>query len=292
MQKKSKKAYGIANGYSNPNSYLQSIVLNNCLAMKKENMLFSKGKSYEQPSAFEPENLLREARRQNAIPLGKIPPVCVLDPDGDMVNYLVRSGMATLDKYWAGYHTKMYEFENQGTKIGIVGCAVGASYAVLVAEQMFVSGCELLISITSAGIITPPIEGTKFIVIKKALRDEGTSYHYLPPTEEAVLAPILFNQIQPLLGIPELALYVGDSWTTDAPYREYAKSEGVTAVEMEASALYAFAKARQKRVICFAHLTNNMAQDGDDFEKGIENGSVAALELIYQTISCLYSNDG
>ena len=60
---------------------------------------------------------------------------------------------------------------------------------------------------------------------------------------------------------------------------------------MEAAALYAFAKTRQKKVVCFAHLTNNMAQDGDDFEKGIENGSIDSLELIYQTALCLHLTD-
>lgn len=266
--------------------------------MKKENRLLSKGKNYEQPSAFKPENLLREARRQKGIPYGKIPSVCILDPDGDIVSYLLRSEMATLHEYWACYHTNMYEFQHQGTKLGIIGCAVGASYAVLLAEQMFVSGCELLISITSAGIINPPSEGTQFILINKTIRDEGTSYHYLPPAAEASLNPDILHQLQPLMRLPELALSVGDSWTTDAPYREtsaaieYAKSKGMTSVEMEASALYAFANARQKKVICFAHLTNNMAQEGDDFEKGIENGSIASLELIYRTISCINSNHG
>lgn len=54
----------------------------------------------------------------------------------------------------------------------------------------------------------------------------------------------------------------------------------VTCVEMEAVAVYAFAKAKQKKVICFAHLTNTMAQLEGDFEKGEQFGSIGLLKLI------------
>jgi purine-nucleoside phosphorylase len=81
----------------------------------------------------------------------------------------------------------------------------------------------------------------------------------------------------------------GRSWTTDAPYRETAtaihdaQKSGADCVEMEASALYAFGKVKSKPVVCFAHLTNSMAQQNGDFEKGAENGSLTSLELVYQT---------
>ena len=66
---------------------------------------------------------------------------------------------------------------------GIVGCAVGASFAVLIAEQLFVSGRELLVSVASAGQIADLGPPPYHIVIDRALRDEGTSYHYLPPSQ-------------------------------------------------------------------------------------------------------------
>ena len=69
--------------------------------------------------------------------------------------------------------------EHDGVTIGIVGLAVGAPFAVLVAEQLFVSGCRLLISVTSAGQITPVGPTPYFVLIDRALRDEGTS-HALP----------------------------------------------------------------------------------------------------------------
>lgn len=64
----------------------------------------------------------------------------------------------------------------------------------------------------------------------------------------------------------------------------YYKENGIHAVEMEASALYAFAQARNKSVICFAHVTNQMASITGDFEKGDHNGSVDALEVLFRVI--------
>ncbi|MDH3243071.1 MAG: nucleoside phosphorylase [Saprospiraceae bacterium] len=260
-------------------------------------IMLTTGKRYEQASVFKPENLLREARRQRVIEEGNIPAICLLDPDGDIVRYLIRSGRANKHKHWACYHTNMYVFNLDGNEVGIIGCAVGAPFAVLLAEQMFVSGCELLISITSAGILNPPPQGTKFLLIESALRDEGTSFHYLAPGKVPSLPRLLLESLRELTSLPDLAVSLGTSWTTDAPYREteaaisYARAQGALAVEMEASALYAFAEARQKDVVCFAHLTNNMAKDGDDFEKGVENGSVDSIELVRQTIQRLCRND-
>src|SRR5258705_1589628 len=98
-------------------------------------------KHYAQPSAFTPENLLREARRQKRTTGSSIPEICVLDPDGDIVRSLLASGEARPEPGCACYHTQLYSFGRGGVEFGIVGCAVGAPYAVLIAEAMVVSGC-------------------------------------------------------------------------------------------------------------------------------------------------------
>ena len=249
-----------------------------------------KNKQYHQESVFRPENLLREARRQKSIENCPIPRICVLDPDGDIVSYLIESKEARLNKCWAGYHTKMFEFTRNGIPIGIIGNAVGAPFAVLLAEQMFVSGCEFLISITSAGIINLPESNPDYILIKKALRDEGTSLHYAPPAEFAVLPEHLFGLANQIIATPQIKIEYGTSWTTDAPYRETlhaiedAGVRNISVVEMECSALYTFANRNNKSVICFAHPTNSMAQNQGDFEKGENNGSVKSLELIKHVV--------
>jgi uridine phosphorylase len=245
-------------------------------------------KKYRAPSVFTPENLLREARRQMGIEIGKVPEICILDPDGDIVQNLVETGQARGNPYWACYHTSLCNFTYNDRLYGIIGNAVGASFAVLVAEELFISGCQFLISITSAGQILDVAPPPYFVLIDKALRDEGASYHYLPPSDFSEADPNILNRLDPLLYWNSHKVISGATWTTDAPFREteaaiqHARAKGILGVEMEAAALYAFAEARNKPVICFAQITNRMGSIDNDFEKGEAQGSLAALELIDQ----------
>src|ERR1041385_6978939 len=128
-------------------------------------------KDHKAPSVFRPEALLREARRQRGLPLVTVPEICVLDPDGDVVRHLKRTGAGRIHEGGACYHTELLAFELEGIcEAGIVGCAVGAPFAVLVAEQLFASGCRLLLSVTSAGQINPIGPTPYFVLIDRALR--------------------------------------------------------------------------------------------------------------------------
>lgn len=129
-------------------------------------------------SVFEPVALLREARRQKGLAIVDVPQVCILDPDGDIVRRLKNLGEAKRFDAWPCYHTDLYAFPLAGQIAGIIGCVVGAPFAVLVAEELFACGCRILISLTSAGQISPAGSPPYFVVIDRALRDEGTSYHY------------------------------------------------------------------------------------------------------------------
>ena len=249
------------------------------------------GKRHHEAPVFTPENLLREARRQLSVTAGSVPPVCVLDPDGDILGYLSKNGRTKANPHWACYHTTLYDFVIDGLAFGIIGCAVGAPFAVLLAEQLFASGCRLLISVTSSGQILSIREPPYFILIEKARRDEGTSYHYLPAAEYVSIPDGLLRLFEDDLPGVEEALARGAVWTTDAPFREtqsaieLCRSKGILAVEMEAAGLYAFARARGHPVICFAHITNRMARAEGDFEKGAAAGSLEALRLIQATAS-------
>jgi uridine phosphorylase len=253
------------------------------------------GKDYGAPSAFTPESLLREARRQKAAAAEPVPAICLLDPDGDILRRLKAEGRASRHAGWVCYHTDLYVFEEEGLTIGVVGCAVGASFAVLVAEELFASGCRLLISITSSGQLQPVATPPYFILVDRALRDEGTSYHYLPPGTYSGGPDKLLERLSGAfddLGVPVLK---GATWTTDAPFRETEQAiaamrrRGLLAVEMEAAALYAFAQACRKPVICFAHVTNQMGRIEGDFEKGEANGSADALAIVVRTARRLMS---
>lgn len=239
---------------------------------------------------FTADNLLREARRPKGLATQRVPAVCVLDPDGDMGRLLPATGHARVLPVWVCYHADLLVFEHAGVEMGLIGCPVGASFAVLVAEELFATGYHLLISVTSAGQISdadgPP---SYFLLIDQAWRNEGTNYHYLPPAQRSGLRPELRRMLHGIVAGATVRVHFGTTWTNDAPFREtpspirFYRERGVAAVKMEAAGLYAFAAARNKPVVCFAHVTNQMAMNEGDCEKGRDNGSHDVLEVIRLT---------
>lgn len=182
------------------------------------------GKHHAAPSVFTPEGLLREARRQKALPAAAVPPVCVLDPDGDIVRRLVADSAAHRDPAWACYHTELHRSVHDGIELGLVGCAVGAPFAVLVAEQLFASGCRFLISMTSAGQLIPLRPPPYFVLIERTLRDEGTSYHYLSPAAFSAAPSDVISLMAGAFDNLRVPVERGATWTTDAPFRETAEA--------------------------------------------------------------------
>ena len=247
------------------------------------------------PSVFAPAALLREARRQKGLAVAVVPPVCILDPDGDILRRLKKTGQASHFGAWPCYHTELYTFPLADETVGIVGCVVGAPFAVLIAEELFASGCRLVVSLTSAGQIVAAGPPPYFVVIDRALRDEGTSYHYAAPSEFAEADPRLVAVAMSALSRGGLRAFIGPSWTTDAPFRETAaaiasaRAKGVLAVEMEAAALYTFARARSASVLCLAHVTNTMGQSELDFEKGEADGTSDALKVLEIVVKAVRS---
>lgn len=147
---------------------------------------------------------------------------------------------------------------------------------------------------TSAGQITPVRKPPYFVVIERALRDEGTSYHYAAPSDYGEADSALASAAMRALKAKNIDAVMGVTWTTDAPFRETAEAieaareKGILAVEMEAAALYAFAQAANKKVLCIAHVTNTMAIAEQDFEKGEADGTVDALNVLEAIVSALW----
>jgi Phosphorylase superfamily len=243
-------------------------------------------RDHHQPSVFRPENMLREARRQKGIAPATVPAVCLLDADGDILRYLRDGEDAQRAPSWACYHSELWEWSAGGIAHGVIGGVVGAPFAVMIAEELFASGCEVLISIASAGQISPLAPPPYHVLIDRALRDEGTSYHYLPPAAFAAADPALVALAADAFRASGCSVHTGASWTTDAPFRETAEAiaarrrAGILAVEMEAAALYAFGTARGRPVLCIAHVTNQLGCIEGDFEKGDANGACSSIDLL------------
>lgn len=233
------------------------------------------GHTLAEPSVFTPEALLEAVRTERNLPRDPVPEVCVLEFDGDLTDWLVATGRTRRWRPWACFHTSMETVEVDGDCFGVIARTIGGPYAVLVAEQLAASGARVILGLTSAGRVSPGLSIPSLVLPVRALRDEGTSYHYLPASEavegDANLAAVLQEELAALA----LPVVLGTVWTTDAPYRETSEQlerhakNGVLAVEMQAASLFAFATARAVHCGVVAHVTNGIDHSSSDqFDKG------------------------
>ncbi len=213
----------------------------------------------------------------------KAPAGCLLDFDGELAGHLLATGRAEAESAWPCFHTRLLRWKADGAEYGVIGGTIGAPFAVLVAEELFALGCQAIVSISSAGLIAPGLSPPFFLLIEKALRDEGTSHHYLPAGRFSVASPSLMAVVARRMAKTGIPVHRGASWTTDAPFRETEtliaarREEDVVSVEMEAAALLALGAAIGKSVVCLAHITNAMATRSEDFEKGGDAGLEESL---------------
>lgn len=243
------------------------------------------------PPVFLPGNLLEAARFRKGLPRMKAPAGCLLDFDGELVEHLVAAGRAAAEPSWPCFHTRLFRWRADGAEYGVIGGTVGAPFAVLVAEELFALGCEALVSISSAGLIAAEFSPPFFLLIDRALRDEGTSHHYVSAGRFSEAVPSLTAAVARRIAASGIPVETGASWTTDAPFRETERliasrrDEGIVSVEMEAAALLALGTAVRKPVVCLAHITNAMATRGEDFEKGGDAGLEESLAVCALALS-------
>jgi len=234
---------------------------------------------------FTAANLLEGARIRKGLPKVIVPAGCLLDFDGELVQHLADTGRAVEDSAWPCFHTRLFRWRAGGAEYGVIGGTIGAPFAVLVAEELFALGCRALVSISSAGLVAERFAPPFFLLINRALRDEGTSCHYMPPGPYADADPSLVAAVHKRASGLSVPVYTGPSWTTDAPFRETAnliasrRMEGIVSVEMEAAALLTLGKVLDKPVVCLAHVTNTMATREEDFEKGGDAGLADSLSV-------------
>ena len=177
----------------------------------------------------------------------------------------------------------MFAMELEGVKCGIIARTIGGPYAVLIAEQLHAAGAELIIGLTSAGRVAPGLPLPCLVVVTGAIRDEGTSYHYLPPGKEVACATPIVPLLEQELAATGWTLRSGKVWTTDAPYRETKlqlqnwAGESVLAVEMQAASLFAFGIARKASVACIAMVSNAIDHPGQQFDTGSQEDGLRIL---------------
>lgn len=145
----------------------------------------------------------------------------------------------------------IYELEMDGKRLAVFHPGIGGPMAAGTLEEVIAIGGRKFVACGGAGVLDREIAVGHVLVPVSAVRDEGTSYHYLPPGREVEPSPEAVTAIEKTLQANGVPYNLVKTWTTDAFYREtrekarLRKAEGCQAVEMEASAFFAVAKFRQ-----------------------------------------------
>lgn len=155
---------------------------------------------------------------------------------------------------------------------------VGASACIVSYEEVMAMGLQKLIMFGTCGVLDKDIEDCSIIIPTSAIRDEGTSYHYLEESEEVSVNEKYVALFESILEEHNYSHTKGKVWTTDASYRETKdkmqkrKEQGCVCVDMECSAMAAVAKFRNKDFFQFFHAADNL--DSTNWEKrSLGNGA-------------------
>ncbi len=145
----------------------------------------------------------------------------------------------------------IYEVDIEGKRLAVFHPGIGGPLAGAILEEVIALGGKKFIACGGAGVLDGTLAVGHIIVPAAAVRDEGTSYHYLPPGREVSADPEAVAAIEAVLKAHQCAYVVGKTWTTDAIYRETRakvqrrRAEGCLTVEMEAASFFAIAQFRK-----------------------------------------------
>jgi len=144
----------------------------------------------------------------------------------------------------------VYALDVDGREVALMHPGVGAPLAAAFMDELIALGCRRFVACGGAGVLDRALVVGHVVVPTSAVRDEGASYHYLPPSREVAPSPEAVAAIEATLAGQGVAYVTGKTWTTDAFYRETAgriarrRAEGCITVEMEAAAFFAVARFR------------------------------------------------
>lgn len=184
-----------------------------------------------------------------------IPERCVLPIYAEVVQELCDRGVLTQKAHlkWEIGAVPVYVMDHKGTRITVANPGVGAPLAAGVLEELIALGCRKFIACGSAGRLVGGLPAGAIVIADSAVRDEGTSYHYLPPGREIAADSEVVETIRGVMREKGIDCLTGKTWTTDGLYRETRaradrrRAEGCVMVDMECAALIAVARYRGVR---------------------------------------------
>ncbi|MEJ2352561.1 MAG: nucleoside phosphorylase [Anaerolineales bacterium] len=181
-----------------------------------------------------------------------MPEHCVICYFHEVLEQVVaeHSARMLVENRWEDGPHPVYEIAYRGRRLAFYHPGIGAALSAALLEEVIAFGCSKFIACGGCGSLENDIPLGHLIVVSESLRDEGVSYHYLPPGRTVKAHPLGVASLKNTLDRHDISYRVGKTWTTDAPYRETPKriaarrAEGCSTVEMEAAGMMAVAEFR------------------------------------------------
>ena len=188
----------------------------------------------------------------NIRPCEAMPERCVICFFQDVIDHLSAAGELTEIACLRSEigRNPVYLLKSDQPPVALVHPGVGASLAAGFLEEVIALGGRKFVACGGAGTLDATHEVGRLIVPNSAIRDEGTSYHYLPPDREVAPTAAALAAVKTTLAQHQIPFESTKTWTTDAIYRETRgkiqrrRQDGCGCVEMEAAALFAVARFR------------------------------------------------
>jgi len=247
---------------------------------------------------FTPSDFVRYIAKIRKVPVDalKIPARLLVTYQGSSFQYAKeRINGKLVDWWWYGERQALTVGKCNNKEIGLAHLWIGSAAAVMSLEELIACGAKTILEVGVAGGIQPYLHPGDIIVVTDAIRDEGTSYHYLPPDVEVKSSKQLReNLVKHLSKTTGVRFYVGSVWSTDGVYRETIgklrkfRSKGVLAVNMETSAIFAVAKYRNVEAASVQVISDILSEKGwlQAFEaKAVRKNIKTALKAALKALS-------
>lgn len=187
-----------------------------------------------------------------AIKKRDVPEHCVISFFSDVINKVAAEHQAQMlvENRWEDGPHPIYQISYRDQRLAFFHPGIGSAMSAALLEEVIAFGCRYFIACGGCGMLQKDLVAGHLVVVSAAVRDEGASYHYLPPAREVTADPRGVQALVDLLtkrGVPYL---LGKTWTTAGPYREtrakirQRQEEGCLTVEMEAAGMMAVARFR------------------------------------------------
>jgi uridine phosphorylase len=180
---------------------------------------------------------------------------------------------------------EVYKMEHEGKSVVVAHPGLGAPFAAATLEELIALGCRKFVACGSAGVLKSDLKRGALVIPCSAVRDEGTSYHYYPPSREIEIDQKVVQKLELVLRKHHIDYEIGKTWTTDAFYRETKgkvknrKAEGCLTVDMECSAFIAVSKFRN--VIFGQYLAAGDDISGDEWDRRLGSDRQAVREKVF-----------